>query len=247
MKRALQIGINYFGTQHELRGCINDVKKIEERLRKKYGYSEFIQMTDDVYQSTPNMIPTRNNILRVLVEVLETCQNGDSLFFQYSGHGTYVVDTSGDEKDGRDEAIVTCDSSLIVDDEINEILEKHLKDGVKLFVLFDACHSGTNLDLTYQLSVSFDHLIVHRNDRLCNKNIVYISGCTDATTSADAKMMGTYCGAMTWAFLHAISKPKCIWPVLMRRMHALLNEKGYPQRPQICFSCYENALQNFSL
>lgn len=247
MKRALQIGINYIGTQFELRGCINDVKKIQECLRKDYGYTEFIQMTDDISETTPGLIPTRNNILRTLTEILQVSMPGDALFLQYSGHGTYVIDTSGDEKDGRDEAIVTCDSSLIIDDELNEILEKYLNDSVQLFVLFDACHSGTNLDLTYQLNVHNNQLLVHRQNRLCTKNIVYISGCTDSTTSADSKMEGKFCGAMTWAFLFALRKGKCIWPVLMRRMHAILNRKGYPQQPQICFSSYRKALENVSL
>ena len=32
-------------------------------------------------------------------------QSGDSLFFHFSGHGSQVIDHSGDEEDGLDETI----------------------------------------------------------------------------------------------------------------------------------------------
>jgi hypothetical protein len=49
-------------------------------------------------------------------------QPGDSLFFHYSGHGSQVVDHSGDEEDGLDETICPVDfksAGQIIDDEVN--------------------------------------------------------------------------------------------------------------------------------
>ena len=46
MKCALLIGINYTGLKNELRGCVEDVKHIEELLIKR-GYDKIILLTDD--------------------------------------------------------------------------------------------------------------------------------------------------------------------------------------------------------
>lgn len=37
-KKALLIGINYFGTKSELRGCINDVHNMVQFLTERYGF-----------------------------------------------------------------------------------------------------------------------------------------------------------------------------------------------------------------
>lgn len=74
-----QIGINYFGQTGELRGCINDVKNIQNFLNSvslrsylpavaksvsaKYGYKreDMVTLTDD--STNPRMMPTRENIV----------------------------------------------------------------------------------------------------------------------------------------------------------------------------------------
>lgn len=37
-RKALLIGINYFGQNGELRGCINDVHNVSAYLKENYGY-----------------------------------------------------------------------------------------------------------------------------------------------------------------------------------------------------------------
>ena len=63
-KKALLIGINYFGQSGELRGCINDVNNIK-RLIQSRGFSDDYHsmriLTDD--QRDPGMHPTRRNII----------------------------------------------------------------------------------------------------------------------------------------------------------------------------------------
>lgn len=70
----------------------------------------------------------------------------------YSGHGTQIRDTNGDEADGFDEALVPYDytsAGCILDDELFRIVVRPLRDGVTLTSLMDCCHSGTILDLPY--------------------------------------------------------------------------------------------------
>lgn len=37
-RKALLIGINYFGQKGQLRGCINDVKNLSTYLNQSHGY-----------------------------------------------------------------------------------------------------------------------------------------------------------------------------------------------------------------
>eukprot|EP01097_Dermamoeba_algensis_P008717 TRINITY_DN58_c1_g1_i1.p1 TRINITY_DN58_c1_g1~~TRINITY_DN58_c1_g1_i1.p1 ORF type:complete len:457 (-),score=114.01 TRINITY_DN58_c1_g1_i1:140-1510(-) len=155
-KKAVLIGINYFNTSAALRGCINDVKNMKEFLINNYFFpsGSMLIMTDDLKDAL--LIPTRQNILNAMKWLVKDAAAGDSLFFHFSGHGGTVKDTNGDEDDGFDETIFPSDyqkSGVIVDDEMHEIMVRHLPAGVRLTALFDCCHSGTPLDLPYSYKV----------------------------------------------------------------------------------------------
>ena len=71
---------------------------------------------------------------------------GDSLVFQYSGHGTQAEDLNGDESDRYDEALVPIDytsGALLLDDDLADVYRR-LPDGAVLTLFMDCCHSGTN-------------------------------------------------------------------------------------------------------
>ncbi|AAS51654.1 ADL266Cp [Eremothecium gossypii ATCC 10895] len=154
-RKALLIGINYFNSSAELRGCINDVQNIKNFLISRYGYREenMVILTDD--QHDPVRIPTKANILRAMHWLVQGAQPNDSLFLHYSGHGGETEDLDGDEQDGKDSTLYPVDfetNGHIVDDEIHDILVKPLAPGVRLTALIDACHSGSALDLPYMYS-----------------------------------------------------------------------------------------------
>src|SRR5277367_3564546 len=48
-RKALLIGINYFGQSAQLRGCINDVKNMSTFLNETFGYAreDMVILTDD--------------------------------------------------------------------------------------------------------------------------------------------------------------------------------------------------------
>ena len=151
-RKALLIGINYFGQQGELRGCINDTKNVSAFLIEKHGYrrEDMVILTDDA--ADPNLQPTHANIIRAMQWLVRDAQPNDSLFLHYSGHGGQAADTDGDEEDGHDEVIYPVDfktAGHIVDDEIHFTVVKPLRPGVRLTALFDSCHSGSVLDLPY--------------------------------------------------------------------------------------------------
>lgn len=151
-RKALLIGINYFGQRGQLRGCINDVRNMTSYLSEHFGYrrEDMVILTDD--QQNPMSQPTKQNILRAMHWLVKDARPNDSLFFHYSGHGGQTKDLDGDEPDGYDEVIYPVDfrqRGHITDDEMHRIMVQPLQAGVRLTAIFDSCHSGTALDLPY--------------------------------------------------------------------------------------------------
>ena len=232
-KNALLIGCNYKKSMYELNGCINDATNIKQLLTDVYGFDNIVLMTDD----TP-IIPTKNNIVAEIKQLLNNANSGDGLFLSFSGHGVYLRDTNSDEKDRLDEVIVSLDFEYIIDDELNSLIRENLKKDVTLFALFDCCHSGTILDLRYQYldSTRFNKNTQHRKYSETEGNVVMISGCMDRQTSMDAyiRSAGTYQGAMTFAFLESIkNKPNVSWNDLLIKMRKYLKNEDYEQIPQL--------------
>jgi len=257
MKGALLVGINYTGSSSELNGCINDVNNVKKLLLSK-GYEEdnITILTDET-----NIKPTRNNIISELLKLI--LSGAKQIFFHYSGHGSSVVDIDGDESDGRDETLVPIDyetNGLIIDDEIRGILQC-LNYGQCMFCLIDACHSGTSIDLKYNLYerastgtmvMMRDRLTERKNKELRGKCIM-LSGCMDNQTSADAYIMsaaasaaasssaaannttGSFQGAMTHAFLTAMDYSHSYKELVINSRKALKNG-GYAQLPNISAS-----------
>lgn len=158
-KKALLVGINYRGTSAALRGCVRDVTFVHHLLVSKFGFhaKDFVVLTDE-HSGIPGVRkgqPTRRTILDSLRWLVQDSRPGDSLWFSFSGHGSQVVDKSGDESDGYDETILPVDykrAGHIIDDEMYDIVRRIAR-GARLTVLLDACHSGTGLDLPYQHDV----------------------------------------------------------------------------------------------
>ncbi|EZF33308.1 hypothetical protein H101_03102 [Trichophyton interdigitale H6] len=154
-RRALLVGINYFGQGRPLKGCINDVARMSTFLNQRYGYrrEDMVILTDD--QANPMSHPTKANMIRAMQWLVSGAQPNDSLFFHFSGHGGRTRDLDGDEDDGFDEVIYPVDyqtAGHIVDDEMHAIMVRPLQPGVRLTAIFDSCHSGTALDLPFQYS-----------------------------------------------------------------------------------------------
>lgn len=238
-KLALLIGINYRHTAGELSGCINDTKRMQDLLENHFNYDprHITLLTDDTEQQ-----PTRENILTELITLAEKSHKYTSvkeIWFLYSGHGTYVHDTEGDEDDGRDECLVPLDyveAGLITDDEINSVLAL-VRPGVKFIGLVDACHSETMFDLPYRFVAGNKYVIESDTSRI-KCDCVMISGCKDSQTSADAYGLTDpreYSGAMNAAFLAALKVHNytiTFWQ-LLKHMRRFLAKRTFKQRPQI--------------
>jgi hypothetical protein len=150
VKYAFLIGINYRKTADELYGCINDVNNMKNFLQSKLGYtnSNIVTLTDDT-----SVKPNRRNILKGIDILVRKLKSGDEAWVHFSGHGVLVRDYSGDEESGYDSCFAPIDyniSGFISDDVIRSNLAQRVPRGVKVYVVLDACHSGTGCDLRHK-------------------------------------------------------------------------------------------------
>jgi hypothetical protein len=143
-KYALLIGNNYLNTSSELKGCGNDIKNMKDFLIRYLNYKE----KDIISIHEATKVQTRD----LLTSLIKKGKSNDTLFFHYSGHGIYVPDTSGDEPDGRDEALCPVDYAVngpILDDYFYNNVITHLDPSITFIGLFDSCYSGSVCDLPY--------------------------------------------------------------------------------------------------
>eukprot|EP01060_Flectonema_neradi_P001388 TRINITY_DN10824_c2_g1_i1.p1 TRINITY_DN10824_c2_g1~~TRINITY_DN10824_c2_g1_i1.p1 ORF type:complete len:443 (+),score=72.96 TRINITY_DN10824_c2_g1_i1:90-1418(+) len=252
-RRGVLIGINYFNTKAELSGCINDVKRMAQRL---HGVYQLLVLTDD--SKDPNRMPTRDNIMRGLVWLARGMEPGgkQTAFLHFSGHGSQQRDKSGEEIDGLDETICPVDYStagMITDDNLKSVLLTKIPTGNRLLAVMDCCHSGTVLDLPYYcLPQGNPHNYVMMGDQMSERNrvncdVLMISGCADSQTSADVRVVGEQFielqsdrsagGALTSAILITFSQnPRQNLKMLLQSLRTTLASKGFKQVPQISSS-----------
>ena len=226
-KQALLVGINDYQGVNDLQGCINDVTNVRSVLKTFFGLSN-----SDIRVLT-NSRATKDNILTRLETMVKGAVNGDYLIFHFSGHGSQIRDREGDElADHMDELIcpydMNWDNGFITDDMFREILQK-LKQGVRMEILLDSCHSGTGtrdiITRRTQGEVSYEPLKFRympppediecrhqgeeeilkpaktfRSDKEITLNHILWAGCKDNQTSADALIDGHYNGAFSYYF-----------------------------------------------
>lgn len=162
-RKALLIGINYFGSQHQLQGCINDVQNVAAWLVSR-GYSssarDMVFLTDERHGP---YYPSGHNILAAMDWLVS--DPGCALFLHYSGHGGQVPDPDGIRRDGYNDTIVPVDyetHGMLDSSLLHRHLVSRLPQNSSLFVLFDCCHSGSAIELPY----------VYRTDEDGNINLM---------------------------------------------------------------------------
>lgn len=266
-KKAVLIGCNYSSIPNaRLSGCINDIVNVRGMLIDAYGYApnNIVLLRDDT--TLPSTLPTRANILAALTKLFAQSGPNDELFVHYSGHGTQVKDTDGDELavDGMDEAIVPCDfpnAGFITDDTLYSLLKTaHPKS--TLFCCFDSCHSGTVLDLPFSYNynattgtstLSNNGLTPINKPSALPNNVFMFSGCRDAQTSADSfsNLEKLPVGAFTDAFIESLRAAN--HSIGMVALHCAICQRlrttGYSQIPVLSASSSTTtfSFQRFSL
>jgi len=141
--RALLIGIKHYQSPaiNPLQGPENDVKVFRATLRSQLNFK------DGEIKELKDAEATREGILSAIDQwLIQGSAPGSRVVLYYSGHGDQIDDISGDEQDGKDEALIAYDAqrdgkNWVLDDDIDARL-KQLQDR-KVLAVFDSCHSGT--------------------------------------------------------------------------------------------------------
>jgi hypothetical protein len=134
---SLHIGINQVDPNHydgwigKLNACENDAKDMQA-IAHSYGYESGLLLSKDA---------TSNEVIKSIDIASQKLEDGDIFLLTYSGHGSRIKDTSGDEEDRNDETWVLYDRMLI-DDELYTMWSK-FKTGTRIVIISDSCHSGT--------------------------------------------------------------------------------------------------------
>ncbi len=138
-KKALIVGIDAYPPPNVLEGCVNDAEDWQATLTS-CGFEDCAVIL--------NERATKAAVMAALADLVIGARPGDSLAFTFNGHGSQILDLSGDEDDGFDETLCTVDwpNAYIVDDDLRRVFSV-LPDGVSLDVFLDCCHSGTGTRL----------------------------------------------------------------------------------------------------
>lgn len=235
-RKALLIGINYYDSDQELFGCINDVTQMSNMLVDAYGYHEsnITILRDD--KEDPSVRPTARNIVDNLRKILRS--GAKEVWIHFSGHGFQVTDRNRDEKDRKDEVIIPCDyktAGVITDDLLFSILNGTKS---KVLLTMDCCNSGSNWDLPFRFETNdknrYRRIIENRNyRRIRNRNIYMLSGCSDKDQSADSYnlKLEMHMGAFTMALMQTLRNSNHNNSILgvYVELNKMLKAAGYPQ------------------
>jgi len=270
-RTALLVGINYNNNPDAtLNGCYNDVVNVSQYLRTTLGYeSAAITILTDGNRGAAGagtasaVPPTRQNILSGFSALVSGMIAGDEAVFHFSGHGSLVRDTNGDEATGLDSCLCPLDynapssagGGIITDDEIRALLVNKVPRGARLYVILDCCHNGTGCDIRYKYE-DFSVLLrpptgrtaaiwrtqqkAFTNGKYANTEgeVFMISGSRDEQTSADAYINNAFAGALTYAVFSILRANQATirtysWSALLRDVRYFMRGNRYSQIPQV--------------
>ncbi|HWT01785.1 MAG TPA: caspase family protein [Pyrinomonadaceae bacterium] len=149
-KFVLQVGIDKYQYEAKLEGCVQDVLDMKELLTSpKYAVPAGNILTLLNEQATHEGIVAA--FKKQLIENARKHPNA-IVIFQYSGHGSQVLDTNNDEEDGLDETLVPVNSRDpqnknfdLTDDELGDLFEELIKHTPNVTFILDSCHSGSGM------------------------------------------------------------------------------------------------------
>jgi hypothetical protein len=186
---------NYPGSSNDLQGCLNDQKRVSGKLPDfEKRFLKDSQVTVENFET---------EILKAAAETVP----GDNVVIMYSGHGTCIPDTNGDEIDGKEECLYLY-NGVLTGDRFGWLLD-HFKLGVKVRVFLDSCFSeSATRALNMMPNKDKGKFRVYKKFKT-RKNIPHIkllkpinwvvySGCSEHQTSADAFLGGEFNGAFSY-------------------------------------------------
>lgn len=250
-RRALLVAVQGYFRAHQAGSVGNlntrpDVAQLQAILKDKLEFTEFTVL--NTKETT-----THRAILEALRKFIAETQEGDVLFFHYSGHGSQVEDAR--DPFGFDQTLVPSDyisdrdgSNDIRDKELAKVLEGVKRQRPAAFLLtFDCCHSGTItrdggaakrgfdriLTLTLQTALQQRGGLISA-DTIAHQGFTAISACRNdeydcETTGDDGKPMGS----LTYALCRSLATAtnRTTYGDLFDQITAVMHARGLRQTP----------------
>lgn len=158
-KHALLVGCTVYPNLNEkfnLIGPANDVELARKMLVDRFEFpEENIRVLAD-HLEDESLQPTRENVEKGWADIAAKAKKGDQVFILMAGHGTQapLLEEDESEADGLDELFLPKDIGKwddsvgsvargIKDDDIKNWIAAIQGKGANLWVIIDACHSGT--------------------------------------------------------------------------------------------------------
>jgi uncharacterized caspase-like protein len=248
-RHALCIGINdYPGTDSDLAGCVNDANDWAAELTSR-GFDVTLMLDGQA---------THAAMAEAMGALIRGARAGDTIVITYSGHGTWVPDSSGDEPDGRDEGLCPYDihsAGPLLDDEIHRLFSARAA-GARILLISDSCHSGSvtrgredDLDADTprarympleawmprgELPVSWARPAKLMVGLARAGSDLLLAGCQDTEYSWDTRFRGRPNGAFTYYALKTLRERKpATYEAWFKAIREYLPSSRLPQSPQI--------------
>ena len=245
-KRALLIAIDEYQQVGDLNGTGNDVELMRSVLTGKFNFPP------DNIKILRDEDATRDGILSAIrSHLIEPTESGDIVVLHYSGHGSQMLDVSGDEIDGFDETLVPHDARTagvfdISDDELNAILKELGQKTDNVTVIFDSCNSGSATRGAVARTVPPDTRIPPASNeraivqdgaeiRPPSAKYVLISGARYDEFANETRFGGKTYGAMTYHFANALmaAGSSVTYRDVMDEVKSKVNARFSTQHPQL--------------
>ncbi len=248
-KYAFLVGIDQYPRLPNLSGSRNDVADMKALLIERFGFLEA-----NIFTLTDAQATRANILARFESELIDKVKDGDMALFHFSGHGSQMIDVSGDEPDGKDETLVPYDSREegvfdISDDEIHGLLERLLQRGAKVTFIFDSCHSSGGQRPGSWRKVSADTRPppevaggVMSSDEggaglgaLNNPDYVFISACGSTEVAGEIQVGNRMNGALTHHLVKALreAEDEVTWSRVVEQVVLGVHRRYRGQTPQL--------------
>lgn len=232
MANAILIGVNNYGGNDDLQGCINDVDNMSKLIHSCNPETKVVKLIDDQ--------ASRTSLYEYVELIYKQDLHRKFLLIYFSGHGSQIVDYSiPSQSDLFDEVICFSGFSplnadtFITDDEFVR-LSKDYSDRLDIMFVFDCCHSGfdslTLINDGKIGSFKYDHSMA-RNKYIENSqqakrssdrgyrshigkfgsdilphNSAAISACHESRPALEVEVDELICGQFTYYFVKSISE-----------------------------------------
>lgn len=214
-------------------GCEHDVDNMVKVISSAGKYEFIILKTEQA---------TASAVLSKIEYAASTLVSGGLFVFYFSGHGGQKPDVNGDEACGLDSTLCTF-ASEIVDDDLAECWLQFAP-GVRIVMLSDCCHSGTNQDLAAKQlpqeraanppmqdarkPISFAEKVT-----VMNAQLIHFGACRDNQNSASGPAGGAF--TLTLCKIWGKGRFHGTYQQFYEAIKASMKKDKFPQEPQFNF------------